>query len=172
MAYAASLAGLADIVGAFAAGLLLAQTRHAHSIFGSIKPIGAVLIGFFFVTVGMRVDLRAFAGDGLPIVLAGASLALVAIVAKLACGLGVVRRQAHRLPVGVGMIPRGEVGLIFAGLGAADGLLGPTLYAAVVLAMLLTTFVTPIWLARLGDRFTPDLTGDGSGEEMARTMDA
>jgi Kef-type K+ transport system membrane component KefB len=172
MAYAASLAGLADIVGAFAAGLLLAQTRHAHDLFDQVKPIGAVLIGFFFVTVGMRVDVLAFLHDAGPVLLAGIALAALAVLAKLACGLGVVRRQAQRLPVGVGMVPRGEVGLIFASLGAATGLLGPTLYATIVLVMLLTTFVTPIWLTRLRHRFTPDLTGDGSGAKLAETMEA
>lgn len=172
MSYAASVAGLADIVGAFAAGLLLAQTRHAHQIFDQVKPIGAILIGFFFVTIGMRVDFHAFATDAAPIFIAGIALAAVAVLAKLACGLGVVKRQAQRLPVGVGMVPRGEVGLIFAALGAETGLLGPTLYAVIVLVMLLTTFVTPIWLTRLSDRFTPDLSGDGAGEKLAKTMEA
>lgn len=171
MSYAASLAGLADIVGAFAAGLLLAQTRHAPSIFADVKPIGAILVGFFFVTIGMKVDLRAFQQDAAPILMAGAALAVVAILAKLACGLGVVQGQARRLPVGVGMVPRGEVGLIFASLGLQSGLLGPTLYATVVLVMLLTTFVTPIWLMRLGDRFTPDPT-QKEGENLARVMEA
>ena len=172
MSYAASAAGLADIVGAFAAGLLLAQTRHAHQIFDQVKPIGAILIGFFFVTIGMRVDFHAFATDAAPIFVAGIALAAVAVLAKLACGLGVVKRQAQRLPVGVGMVPRGEVGLIFAALGAESGLLGPILYAVIVLVMLLTTFVTPIWLTRLSDRFTPDLTGDQAGEKLATTMEA
>src|SRR5690349_113018 len=83
-----------------------------------------------------------------PILLAGLALTLAAVVAKLACGLGVVKKQAHRLPVGVGMVPRGEVGLIFASLGADKGLLDSTLYATIVLVMLLTTLVTPIWLSR------------------------
>lgn len=176
MSYAASLAGLADIVGAFSAGLLLAQTKHAHQLFESVKPIGAILVGFFFVTIGMRVDLHAFQDNAAPILLAGAALAVVAILAKLACGLGVVKRQAQRLPVGVGMVPRGEVGLIFASLGLTTGLLGPTLYATMVLVMLLTTFVTPIWLVRLKDRFTPDLGGEppshAPGENLARTVEA
>ena len=171
MAYAASLAGLADIVGAFAAGLLLAQTRHAPSLFADVKPIGAILIGFFFVTIGMKVDLGAFRAEAGPILLAGLALAAVAVVAKLACGLGVVQGQARRLPVGVGMVPRGEVGLIFASMGLQSGLLGSTLYATVVFVMLLTTFVTPLWLMRLGDRFTPDPT-QKEGENLARVMEA
>lgn len=174
MSYAASAAGLADIVGAFSAGLLLAQTKHAHQLFESVRPIGSILIGFFFVTIGMRIDLHAFADGAVGILLVGALLAVAAIAAKLACGLGVVRRQAQRLPVGVGMVPRGEVGLIFASLGLATGLLGPTLYATIVLVMLLTTFVTPIWLVRLKGRFTPDLEGtDHQGaENLARTTGA
>ncbi|MEK6974899.1 MAG: cation:proton antiporter [Candidatus Thermoplasmatota archaeon] len=172
MSYAASLAGLADIVGAFSAGLLLAQTRHAHQIFEAIKPIGALLIGFFFVTIGMRIDFHAFQTDAAPILGAGLALTALAVAAKLACGLGVVRKQAQRLPVGVGMVPRGEVGLIFASLGLATGLLGPALYATIVLVMLLTTFVTPLWLARLKDRFTPDLAPDGDHANLARTLEA
>lgn len=173
MSWAASAAGLADIVGAFAAGLLLAQTKHASKLFEEVKPLGAILIGFFFVTIGMRIDAHAFQADAGAIVVAGLALTVVAILAKLACGLGVVRRQAHRLPVGVGMVPRGEVGLIFASLGLATGLLGATLYAIVVLVMLLTTFVTPIWLVRLGHRFTPDLAPtDDSAANLARTMEA
>lgn len=171
MAYAATLAGLADIVGAFAAGLLLAQTRHAASVFEQVKPIGALLIGLFFVTIGMRVDLAAFLHDGPAIAGAGLALAAVAVLAKLACGLGVVRGQARRLPVGVGMVPRGEVGLIFASLGLSTGLLGDSLYAALVLAVLLTTLVAPLWLGRLRDRFTPD-AGPPEGENMARVMEA
>ncbi|MEA3190755.1 MAG: hypothetical protein QOD77_1337 [Thermoplasmata archaeon] len=172
MAYAASLAGLADIVGAFAAGLLLAQTRHAHRIFEDAKPIAALLVGLFFVTIGMKVDLRVFAADPWPILGAGLALAVVAVAAKLACGLGVVRNQARRLPVGVGMVPRGEVGLIFASLGLATGLLNGTLYATVVLAVLLTTLVAPFWLARLRDGFTPDAEDDAGRENLARVLEA
>ncbi|MEK6985084.1 MAG: cation:proton antiporter [Candidatus Thermoplasmatota archaeon] len=172
MSYAASVAGLADIVGAFAAGLLLAQTRQAHALFTSIQPIGAILVGFFFVTIGMQMDFRAFGGDALGILLVGIALAAVAVVAKLACGLGVVRKQARRWPVAVGMVPRGEVGLIFASLGLATGLLGPTLYATMVLVMLLTTFVTPLWLMQLTGHFTPDLGASEGESERTRPPEA
>ena len=171
MAYGASLAGLADIVGAFTAGLLLAQTRHAHGLFDQVKPIGALLIGLFFVTIGMKVDVRAFAENAGPVLLAGLALTVVAVAAKLACGLGIVQRQARRLPVGVGMVPRGEVGLIFAGLGLATGLLDATLYAVIVFVMLLTTLITPIWLVCLQGRFTPDLA-EPANENLAKTVDA
>lgn len=171
MAYAASRAHLADIVGAFAAGLLLARTRDAHRLFEAVRPVGSLLIPVFFVTIGMRVDLQAVRADALPVVLGALVLAAAGTVAKLACGRGVVRGQARRLPVGVGMVPRGEVGLIFATLGLATGLLGPALYGAVVLAMLLTTLVTPVWLARLGQRFTPDPEGPAD-EHLAQTTDA
>lgn len=172
MAYAASLAGLADIVGAFAAGLLLAQTKHAHDLFREIRPIGALFIGFFFVTIGMKIDLGVFVDNGAPVILAGVAISALAVFAKLACGWGVVRRQAHRLPVGVGMVPRGEVGLIFASLGLSTGLLNSTLYATIVLVMLLTTFITPFWLVRLKAKFTPDLAPDGDASGVARMVEA
>lgn len=173
MAYAASLAGLADIVGAFAAGLLLAQTKHAHDIFTQVKPIGAILVGFFFVTIGMQIDISAFGDNASLIFLGGGALAVLAIGAKLACGLGVVKKQADRLAVGVGMVPRGEVGLIFASLGLSSGLLNQPLYATMVFVVLATTLVTPSWLMAIKDRFTPDMAPDGKkGEGLATVMEA
>lgn len=159
MAYLASLAGLADIVGAFAGGLILAQTRHAYRIFEDLRPIAAIFVSFFFVTLGMRVDLTAMSTpDGTSVVaqvlLIGLAMTVVAMLAKLACGWGVLRSAgADRLIVGVGMSPRGEVGLIFASLGLATGLIVNWQYTAVILVVMLTTFVTPIWLERLGPRF-------------------
>ena len=168
LAYAASLAGLADIVGAFVAGLLLAQARHAHALAEAIRPIAAILVGVFFVVVGMRVDVGALGPDAGAVLVAAAALAAVAILAKLACGLGVVRGQAERLPVGVGMVPRGEVGLLFASLGLASGLLGATLYAVLVLVMLATTLAAPPWLAALRGRFTPDPMPSDEVADLAR----
>lgn len=154
MAYAAYLVQLHPIVGAFAAGLLLAPTRHAHDLRHELTPVGALFIGFFFVTLGMRIDLSQMEGNTLIVVVGGLALSAIAIAAKLACGFGVLRGQASRWIVGVGMAPRGEVGLIFAALGLSSGLLAPWQYTAVVLVAVVTTFVTPIWLRQLRGSFT------------------
>ncbi len=124
-----------------------------------IRPISDVLVPVFFVLMGLRTDLGAFLSPG-ALELA-AVLIVVAIIGKQACALGVTIPGANRLAVGIGMIPRGEVGLIFAGVGAGivlDGqpLIGPSTFAAVVLMVIVTTLVTPPalkWsLARVRER--------------------
>lgn len=169
MAYLATLFGLADIVGAFAGGLLLAQSKHTHKVFEELRPIAAIFVSFFFVTLGMKVDLRDL-GDNIPLLIA-ASLVLVAIaiVAKLACGWGITKgTKASKLVVGVGMAPRGEVGLIFASLGLSLGLIAGWQYTMVIIVVMGTTFVTPIWLGKLNDRFL----GVQDDEADQRTKDA
>jgi Kef-type K+ transport system membrane component KefB len=104
-----------------------------------------VLVPIFFVRMGLQVDLPALAGGSLVLALA---LTVAAILGKQACALAVVTRGADRLTVGLGMIPRGEVGLIFAGIGLqlkVDGapVLGPSEFAAVVAMVMLTTVLTP-----------------------------
>ncbi len=169
MAYLASLFGLADIVGAFAGGLILAQAKAAHRIFEDLRPLAAVFVGFFFVTLGMRVDLTRMEGHAAAVLGIGIVLTLIAVLAKLTCGWGVLRRDdASRLVVGVGMAPRGEVGLIFAALGLEAGLIANWQYTAVILVVLATTFVTPIWLKRLHGGFRARL--DTTGTEHAQAM--
>ncbi len=176
MAYLATVFGLADIVGAFAGGLILAQTKHAHKIFEDLRPIAAIFVSFFFVTLGMRVDLTQMGGNGVGVVLIGITLTIVAMLAKLACGWGVTKKgEASRLVVGVGMAPRGEVGLIFAALGLSTGLIVNWQYTAVILVVMLTTFITPIWLKSLNGRFySKGKQGPGSRrrEEMSHILDA
>jgi Kef-type K+ transport system membrane component KefB len=168
MGHAASLAGLAGIVGAFTAGLLLAEAKSARGLFAQLRPLASLLAGVFFVTLGMHVDAGELARNAGPVLIVGTLLAVAAILAKLACGLGVLRSQARRLPVGVGMVPRGEVGLIFASLGLATGLLANWQYALLLYVVLTTTVVTPLWLARLGDRFTgPATAGEDDAARIA-----
>ncbi len=163
MAFLAELVGLAGIVGAFAAGLLLdpygqgvRSDAQSATLTEWLRPLATVLVPLFFVLMGTAVDLRALLE---PSVLGFAGLlTLVAIVGKLAAGLGVATRGVRRLTVGIGMIPRGEVGLIFAGVGtrlALDGhpLLSSDLFGAIVVMVLITTLVTPIGLRwAFGDR--------------------
>jgi Kef-type K+ transport system membrane component KefB len=167
MAFLAELVGLAGIVGAFAAGLLLdpygqgvRSERHGQTLNELLRPLSTVLVPLFFVLMGTAVDLRALFE---PSVLAfAAMLTLAAIAGKVASGLGVVTRGVRRLTVGMGMIPRGEVGLIFAGVGGRlvlDGrpLLSTDLFGAIVLMVLVTTLLTPIALRRatFGERLPP-----------------
>ncbi len=153
LAYLAHRIELAPIVGAFAAGLILDplhysefRERGEHGIEELLQPLTSFLVPVFFVLMGIRVDLRTFAR--LDILGLAAALTLAAIVGKQVCGLGVLERGLDRLSVGVGMIPRGEVGLIFASMGLAMTLKGtPVLssaaYSAIVIMVIISTLVTP-----------------------------
>jgi Kef-type K+ transport system membrane component KefB len=153
MAWTSSLIGLAPIVGAFAAGLVLEDvhfkdfmSRGERSLEDLIRPISDAFVPIFFVLMGLRTDLGAFISGG-SLELA-AALIVVAIIGKQACALGVTLPGVNRLAVGIGMIPRGEVGLIFANVGAGlmlDGVpvIGPSIFSAVVVMVIVTTLVTP-----------------------------
>lgn len=143
--------GLATIIGAFAAGLVLATTERRAHIEERVKPVADLLVPVFFVTIGMKVEPALLNPFGEEAALGGMALLLtaVAIVSKLATGLAVYRKTVRRWVVGVGMVPRGEVGLIFAGAGLAAGVIDEGLYSALVVAVMLTTFVAPPWLKGL-----------------------
>ena len=149
--------GLAPIVGAFAAGLILDEVHvrpfgktSARDLTEIIGPIVAVVAPIFFVRTGMMVKLSGIGTEPLLLALA---LTAVGIIGKLVTGLGVRGKTADRLAVGIGMVPRGEVGLIFANVGAGiryEGkpLIAAGVYAAIVLMVMATTVVTPPWLAQ------------------------
>jgi Kef-type K+ transport system membrane component KefB len=150
LAVVADAIGLATIIGAFAAGLILARTERQGHIEERITPVADLLVPIFFVTIGMKVDprlLNPFAPDSAlgPALL----LTLIAILTKLVSGMAVYQRGVRRWVVGVGMIPRGEVGLIFAGIGLASSVVAEGLYAALVTTVMLTTFAAPPWLKAL-----------------------
>jgi Kef-type K+ transport system membrane component KefB len=153
LSWLADALGLATIVGAFAAGMVLDEVhyqsvldRDDHKLEDLLRPIAGFLVPVFFVLMGVRVDLSSF---GQPGVLGFAALlSLAAIVGKGFCAGGVLERGLDRISVAVGMIPRGEVGLIFAGIGAQLILHGqrvvtPPVYAAVVVMVVVTTLITP-----------------------------
>jgi Kef-type K+ transport system membrane component KefB len=150
LAVVAEMIGLATIIGAFAAGLVLSTTQRRVHIEERIKPVADLLVPVFFVTVGMKVQpamLSPFAENaqlGIAMLLTA-----IAIGSKLVAGLAVYQRGVRRWPVGVGMVPRGEVGLIFAGAGLAAGVIGADLYATLVVVVMLTTFAAPPWLKAL-----------------------
>lgn len=165
LAYLAGAAGLAPIVGAFAAGLVLdevhyrdlrARDHRNRDIHELLEPITTFLVPVFFVLMGMRVDLTAFgAGNVLGFAMV---LTFAAVVGKQVCALGVLEKGADRIAVGLGMIPRGEVGLIFANFGltltlAGEPVIGRDIFSAVVVMVALTTVLTPpLLVAKLGGK--------------------
>jgi Kef-type K+ transport system membrane component KefB len=158
LAWAAALVGLAPIVGAFAAGLALDEAHYASfrdrgekSLEELIRPVSDLLVPLFFVLMGLKVDLRAF--GRLELLGFAVALTTAAIIGKQVCSLAVAEKGINRLAVGLGMIPRGEVGLIFAGIGAsltlpnAQGVSEPVVRAStfgvVVIMVIVTTLLTP-----------------------------
>lgn len=144
VAYLGSLLGLAAIVGAFAAGLVLASTEHRLHITERMEPVADLFVPVFFTVIGMQVNL-ALLGNWQMVGLA-AVLLLVAVPTKLVAGFGAVGQKVDKLAIGIGMIPRGEVGLIFASIGLANHILTESVYGAVVIALLFTTLIVPPWL--------------------------
>ncbi len=152
LAFTAESFGLAEIIGAFAAGLILATTGDRVKIQDQIKPVADIFIPVFFVLVGLQVNLRHLIPtepSGYRVLLLGLVLLVLAILGKLASGLGVAKSGANKLAVGVGMVPRGEVGLIFASIGLREGIIGSDLYAQLILVVFITTLITPPWLKRV-----------------------
>ncbi len=136
----AEVAGLASIVGAFVAGISLSRCRAADRIRRDLAPVGHLFIPVFFLQIGIEADIGRFA-DPSVLALAGAMM-VVAVIGKLLSAAGLFGR-GDRLLVGIGMIPRGEVGLIFAAIGLRQHVFGEDVYAALLLVVLATTLLTP-----------------------------
>jgi Kef-type K+ transport system membrane component KefB len=146
LATTASVVQLAPIVGAFAAGLVLAKTEHKIHFEPQVKAIADLFIPIFFVMMGARMHLATlkFASPaGRATLVIGGALLAVAILGKIIGGLALPDRRTKRLAVGIGMIPRGEVGLIFASIGLQSKIINDALYAAIIFVVICTTFVTP-----------------------------
>jgi Kef-type K+ transport system membrane component KefB len=148
--FAATAIGLEAALGAFAAGLILSKSNHSHAIEAAIKPVVALFATIFFVLIGTGMDLSVLnpfdPANRAGLVVAG-FLLVVSIAGKVAAGWCFVSQQpTDRLVVGLGMMPRGEVGLIFLGLGTQAHLLSPALEAAILLMVIGTTFLAPILL--------------------------
>jgi len=164
LAWAASAIGLAPLVGAFAAGLVIENDVHSasfvergeRSLGELLEPMTSFLVPLFFVLVGLRTNLAVFATPGVAVLAAG--LLAAAVLGKFACAAGVLQRDASRLSVVIGMMPRGEVTLVFAALGrtlisGGTALLDERGYAALVAVVILTTLATPPALKwSLGER--------------------
>lgn len=165
LAWAAGKMGLAPIVGAFASGLILDEVhfrkfrergeRHIEDLIG---PIAVFLVPIFFVRMGMLVDLSTF--GQIEILGFAAVLTIAAIAGKQVCSLVVFQKGVRKIAVGLGMIPRGEVGLIFAGIGArlmlyGEPVISKSTYSAVVIMVIITTLVTPpalVWSMLKGEK--------------------
>ncbi|HUR18603.1 MAG TPA: cation:proton antiporter [Acidimicrobiales bacterium] len=157
----ASAARLATVVGAFVAGLSLAKTAQADRIRRDLTPVGHLFIPVFFLQIGIDADIGSFARSR--VLGIAAALLVVAVLTKLLAAVGATGSPGDKLLIGLGMLPRGEVGLIFAGIGLREGILGDDLYGALLLVVLLTTLVTPPllgWrLRRLDSRRVTSLAG-------------
>jgi Kef-type K+ transport system membrane component KefB len=159
---AAALIGSALILGAFAAGVILSGINQFDTIEHEVRPVASIFTPLFFVSVGASVNLGLFnpAREGAGGVLGiAAVLTALAIVGKLAAGWAAPWVKFRRLVVGAGMVPRGEVGLIFADIGRRAGVLNEAVFGAVLLTVMATTFVAPPALKTLfGQRPSRDGT--------------
>ncbi|AOY84768.2 cation:proton antiporter [Moorena producens JHB] len=147
LSYIATAIQLEAILGAFAAGLVLAETDKRRELEEQVLPVADILVPIFFVTVGAKTDLSVL-NPAVPSNREGLILAtfliVVAILGKVITGLTVFGQSGiNRLAIGVGMIPRGEVGLVFAGVGSASGALSEATEAAIIMMVILTTFIAP-----------------------------
>jgi len=153
LAYLSSIIGLAPIVGAYAAGLILEDAhfrpfadRGEQPLEHLVHPLSTFLVPVFFVVMGMRVDLTAFAR--MDVLGLAALLTLAAMIGKQVCAIGAIGRRLDGLSIGIGMMPRGEVGLIFANIGlgltlAGQPIVDQAIFSAVVIMVIVTTMATP-----------------------------
>lgn len=150
LSYIGAVIQLEAILGAFAAGLVLAETDKRRELEEQVIPLADFFVPIFFVTVGAKTDLGVL-NPAVPSNREGLILAVfliaIAIVGKVVTGLTVFGQPGiNRLAIGVGMIPRGEVGLVFLGVGSASGVLSPAMEAAIIMMVILTTFLAPPFL--------------------------
>ncbi|MBD2743304.1 cation:proton antiporter [Coleofasciculus sp. FACHB-1120] len=170
MAFLGNAIHLEAILGAFAAGLVLDETDARNELDELVKPIADLLVPIFFVTVGARADLGVLnptVPENRAGLLIAAFLMLVAILGKVVTGWAVFGQPGiNRLAIGVGMVPRGEVGLVFAGIGAASGVLDKPLEVSIIIMVILTTFLAPPFLRiAFGQPVEPPSKGEPASEQ-------
>ncbi len=168
--FVATAIGLEAALGAFAAGLILSSSKNNHAIQQSVLPLVSLFATIFFVLVGAGMDLSVInpldPESRSALVVAG-FLLVVAIIGKIAAGWSfLIDKPTNRLVVGLGMMPRGEVGLIFLGLGTSAGLLTPSLEAAILLMVIGTTFLAPV-LLRVVLKDKPPSGGNSVPDDVA-----
>ncbi|HEY7082551.1 MAG TPA: cation:proton antiporter [Nitrososphaeraceae archaeon] len=149
----AAFVGLSPIVGAFAVGMAVASTRVIDRVSEYVDKLGIIFVPLFFAIIGAQVDLR---GINLNVLLLAGGIIAIAILTKLVgCGLPSIlflKDKSKAMKVGIGMVSRGEVGLIVAGVGVSSKILTSDVYTAIIIMVALTTIVTPIWLKRAYQR--------------------
>ncbi|MGH9981676.1 MAG: cation:proton antiporter [Nitrososphaeraceae archaeon] len=145
----AALVGLSPIVGAFAIGMAVASTRLIKQVEEYVHKLQIIFAPLFFAIIGAQVDLR---GINLDVLVIAGILVFIAIATKLlGCGLPsliFLKDKSKAMRVGIGMVSRGEVGLIVAGVGATSGVLSGDVYTAIIVMVAVTTIITPIWLKK------------------------
>ena len=143
----AAFVGLSPIVGAFSIGMAVASTRVIKQIEEYVSKLGIIFAPLFFAIIGAQVDLR---GVNLNVLYVAGVMVAVAIVTKLiGCGIPAIiflKEKSKAMKVGIGMVSRGEVGLIVAGVGVSSGALSTDIYTSVIIMVAVTTIITPIWL--------------------------
>ncbi|MEQ8959683.1 MAG: cation:proton antiporter [Coleofasciculus sp. C2-GNP5-27] len=174
MAFLANVIQLEAILGAFAAGLVLDETDKRKELDKQVVPIADILVPIFFVAVGAKADLGVL-NPAVPANREGLVIAVfliaVAIIGKLVTGWTVIGQpQINRFAIGVGMIPRGEVGLVFAGIGSASGVLSKPLEAAIIIMVILTTFLAPPFL-RVAFKGSPEAAEIEESKEALEQAD-
>lgn len=168
LAALAAQVGLAAIIGAFLAGLMVAETKEHHPVEEEIAPLYAFFPPFFFAYIGMQLDLGELADGETLLILAGVTV--IAVLAKLIgayAGTRGLGKEESRI-IAVGMVPRGEVGIVAAGIGLAADVITPQIFAVVVAMSLITTLIVPAVLPRLvRDSEKEDSENGASGDEQA-----
>ena len=152
LAWLATLVQLASIIGAFAAGLIIhdgffdghaLEGKRDKQIRDLVAPLEALLAPLFFMLIGIQVKLESFLDWHVLMIALG--LTIAAVLGKLVCGFGAAKKD-DRLLIGIGMLPRGEVGLVFASIGRTLGVLSDELFSAIILMVIVTTFMAPPWM--------------------------
>ncbi len=172
LAILAAFIGLAAIIGAFVAGLIVAETEAQDEIEHDIKPLASIITPFFFAVTGAQLDLGALADP--PLALAAIVLAALGIASKVIAGVIGARGTGRwsALAVGVGMAPRGEVGIVVVTLGLGLGLLTQDLFSAVLVAVVLTTVAAPIMLNLVIPRATAETEAAAASRGAAAAVAA
>jgi len=152
LSWLATLVQLASIIGAFAAGLIIhdgffdghaLEGKRDKQIRDLVAPLESLLAPLFFMLIGIQVKLESFLDWHVLMIALG--LTVAAVLGKLVSGLGAAKKD-DRLLIGIGMLPRGEVGLVFASLGRTLGVLSDELFSAIILMVIITTFMAPPWM--------------------------